>query len=213
MFPSWFVVIGTAISAISGLGYLVSTITGQVHPNRVTFFMWSIAPLISSVAEVEQGGGLLAIQTLSMGVFPLLTLLASLTNPKAEWKLTKFDLLCGALSAVGLILWLITKVGNIAIILSILADGLAALPTILKTYRFPESEVAWPWFTTALGVGVSVLTIKQWTLANYGFLVYSFAVVLLIALLAKFRPCSPRVAQRDYSKKTILRGGLMKPFR
>lgn len=190
MLASWFVVIGTAISAISGLGYLLSTIQGKVRPNRVSLFMWSIAPIVSVVAEVAQGAGLLAIQTCSIGLFPILTLLASLTNKKAEWKLTKFDLLCGALAAVGLVLWLITRVGDIAIIFSILADGLAALPTIRKAYRFPESEIAWPWFTTALGVGVSVLTIKQWTLANYGFLVYSFAVVLLIALFAKFRPHS-----------------------
>lgn len=190
MLPGWLVVIGTAISAISGLGYLVSTIRGKVRPNRVTYFMWSIAPIVSAVAEVSQGAGLLAIQTFSMGLFPVLTLLASLTNKKAEWKLTKFDLLCGVLSAVGLALWLITKVGDIAITFSILADGLASLPTIIKAYRFPESEVAWPWFATALGVGVSVLTIKQWTLANYGFLVYSFVVVLLVALFAKYRPRS-----------------------
>jgi len=132
MLPSWFVIIGTAIGVIAASGYLISTLRGKVHPNRVSFFMWTIAPTISFTAEITQGVKLLSIQTLSQGILPFLVFLASFTNKKAEWKLTKFDLLCGVLSAIGLVLWLITKVGNVAIAFSILADGLAALPTIIK---------------------------------------------------------------------------------
>ena len=190
MLPSWFVVIGTAIGVIAASSYLISTLQGKVHPNRVSFFMWTIAPTISFAAEITQGVKLLAIQTLSQGILPFLVFLASFTNKKAEWKLTKFDLLCGVLSTIGLVLWLITKVGNVAIALSILADGLAALPTIIKAFRFPESEIAWPWFITAIGVTISILTIKQWTFANYGFLIYLLLANLLIAGLAKFRPHS-----------------------
>ena len=37
---------------------------------------------------------------------------------------------------------------------------------------------------------MSILTIKQWTFASYGFLVYLLLANLLIAALAKFRPHS-----------------------
>jgi hypothetical protein len=190
MLPSYFVVIGTLIGAVSSIGYLVSTIRGDVRPNRVSFFMWSIAPTIAFFAEIGQGVGLLSIQTLSAGILPFSIFLASFINKQAEWKLTKFDLFCGLLSVVGLVIWLVSRVGNIAILLSILADGLAALPTIIKAYRFPESEIAWPWAFTALGNLLSLLTIKQWTLANYGFILYICIVTTLIFALAQFMPRS-----------------------
>jgi len=53
-----------------------------------------------------------------------------------------FDLICGILSLVGLVLWMITKVGNVAIFFSIVADGLAAVPTLVKAYKYPDTEIA-----------------------------------------------------------------------
>jgi hypothetical protein len=188
MLPSYFVIIGTGLGVIAALSYLIETLRGKVRPNRVSFFMWSIAPTIAFAAEIGQGVGLVSLQTLSQGILPFLVFLASFVNKKAEWKLTKFDLLCGLLSLVGLALWLITKVGNVAIIFSIMADGLAALPTIVKVFKFPETEVPWPWFLTAMGVLLSLLTIKQWTFANYGFPLYLFITNLIISALAQFRP-------------------------
>ncbi len=94
------------------------------------------------------------------------------------------------LSVAGLTLWLVTKVGDVAILFSILADGLAALPTVIKAYRFPESEIAWPWIVTAFGVLLSLLTIKDWTFANYAFILYILIVNTTIFLLAQFRPHS-----------------------
>lgn len=190
MLPSWFVLIGSGIGAIASIGYLIDTLRGKVRPNRVSFFMWTIAPTVAFIGEISQHVGLLSIQTLIQGILPFLIFLASFTSKKAAWKLTKFDLLCGCLSVIGLTLYLITRIGNVAIIFSILADGLAALPTVIKAYRFPESEVAWPWFVTAVGVFISLLTIRQWTFANYGFIVYLLLITLLISLLVRFRPQS-----------------------
>jgi hypothetical protein len=116
-----------------------------------------------------------------------LTFGASFVNKKAEWKITKFDLVCGALSILGLILWLITKVGNIAITFSILADGLAAVPTIVKAYKYPDTELAWPWIATVFGVVLTLLTLSEWTFANSGFIVYILIVNTLIFSLIQFR--------------------------
>jgi hypothetical protein len=41
---------------------------------------------------------------------------------------------------LALILWWITKEPNIAIMLAILSDILAAIPTLVKTWKFPETE-------------------------------------------------------------------------
>lgn len=88
---------------------------------------------------------------------------------------------------IGLILWLITKVGNVAIFFSIVADGLAAVPTIVKAYKYPDTEIAWPWLATDFGVVLTLLTLNEWTFANSGFIVYIFIADTLIFSLVQFR--------------------------
>jgi hypothetical protein len=182
-----FIFIGTVIGAIGVLAYLVDTVKGKVKPNRVSFLLWSIAPLIAFAAQIKQGVGLESLMTFSTGFLPLTVFIASFVNKKAEWKLTKFDLFCGVLSIVGLVLWLITKVGNVAIAFSILADGLAALPTIIKAYKYPDTEIAWPWIATSFGVILTLLTINTLTFANSGFIIYILIVNTLIFSLVQFR--------------------------
>jgi len=187
MLPSYFVVIGTLIGAVGSVAYLIDTIKGKVKPNRVSFLLWSIAPLIAFAAQIKQGVGLEALMTFSTGFLPIMTLAGSFLNKNAEWKLTKFDLFCGFLSLVGLVLWQITKVGNVAIFFSILADGFAAVPTILKAYKYPDTELAWPWIATCVGVVLTLLTLKELSFANSGFIIYIFIADFIIFSLVQFR--------------------------
>lgn len=182
-----FVILGTLIGAAGATAYLWDTIKGKVKPNKVSFLLWSVAPMIAFAAQIKQGVGLESLMTFSTGFLPLLIVLASLINKNAEWKITKFDLACGFLSVIGLFLWLITKVGNVAIFFSIVADGLAALPTIKKAYQYPETELAWPWLATCVGVTLTLLTLQEWTFANSGFIIYIFLVDLLIYILVQFK--------------------------
>jgi len=118
---------------------------------------------------------------------PLTVFLASFVNKQAEWKLTRFDLMCGILSIVGLVLWMITNVGNVAIFFSIVADGFAAIPTIVKAYKYPDTEIAWPWIATVFGVVLTLLTLSTFTFANCGFILYILVVNMLIYALVRFR--------------------------
>lgn len=138
-------------------------------------------------AEVGEGVGIQSLMTFSVGFFPLTILLASFLNKKSEWKLRRFDVVCGVLSFIGLVLWLITRVGNVAILFSITADSLAALPTIVKAYKYPETEKPWPWLTVPLNGLFTLLTIDSWNFAHYGFPLYILISGLVIYVPVKFK--------------------------
>lgn len=186
MLDEKFVIVGTLIGSAGAFSYLWSTIKGRVRPNKVSFLLWSIAPMIAFIAQVRQGVGLEALMTFSTGFLPLLTFIASFVNKQAAWKITRFDVVCGGLSVMGLILWMITKVGTIAIAFSIVADCLAAMPTLAKAYNHPETEIAWPWLATCVGVILTLATLSEWTFANSGFIIYIFVVDILIYSCVKF---------------------------
>jgi hypothetical protein len=187
MLHSNFVIVGTLIGAAGAVAYLIETVKGNVKPNRVSFLMWSIAPMIAFFAQINQGVGLEALMTFSTGFLPFTVFIASFVNKRSEWKLTWFDVMCGVLSLVGLAFWMITKVGNVAIFFSIVADGFAAVPTMVKAFKYPDTEMAWPWIATVFGIILTLLTLSTFTFANCGFILYILINNTLIFSLVQFR--------------------------
>ena len=194
------IIIGGIISVAGSLYYLMEVIRGKIKPNKVSFLLWSIAPLIAFAAQIQQGVGIEALITFLVGVSPIFIFIASFFNRKAEWKITTFDLICGALSIFGLALWLVTKTGNIAIAFSIAADALAAVPTIIKAYKYPDTEIAWPWLTPIVGVVITLLTLKELTFANSGFIIYIAIVNVIIFTTIQFR-IGEKLGYKDKTSK------------
>lgn len=186
MLDEKFVIIGAVLSLIGGLSYLLDTVKGKTKPNKVSWFMWALAPMIAFAAEVKQGVGLQSLMTFMVGFNPLLIFLASFVNKKASWKITRLDLTCGALSLVGLGLWQITKIGNIAIFFTILADGLAAIPTVVKSYYAPETENYLIFLLSGISGLITLLTIDVWNFQHWGFPLYILFICSLFFVLIKF---------------------------
>lgn len=182
-----FVFVGIAINAIGLLSYFIDTVKGKIQPNKVRFALWSIAPLVAFFAQIKQGVGIQSLMTLSAGLFPIIIFLGSFVNKKAYWKITKFDLSCGTLSLIGLLLWQVTQVGNIAIFFAILADGLAYIPTLTKSWSHPETESGWPWLAVGINGLFALLTLKTFNFANSSFPIYFLVINLLTFAVIQFK--------------------------
>src|SRR3989344_4087709 len=139
MISEKFVILGAVIHVFLGSStYIIHTIQGRTRPNRVSWFMWAFAAFVAFAAELHEGVGLQALMTFVVGFSPLLIFLASFVNKKAYWKITRFDIICGGLSLLGLSLWLITKEGSAAIAFAIAGDSFAGIPTFRKAFSHPE---------------------------------------------------------------------------
>ena len=182
-----FAILGAVIFFFGSIPYLLETIKGKVKPNRVTWFLWALAPLIAFSAQINQGVGIQSLLTLMAGLIPLVIFIASFVNKNSYWKISRLDLICGSLSILGLILWQITGVGNLAILFAIFADALAAFPTIVKSYNEPETENYVLYLANAISAAFTILTIKTWNFATYGFSVYLLIICLLLTILIKFK--------------------------
>ncbi len=182
-----YIILGFIIQTIGSLGYCLDTLKGKNQPNRVTWLLWAIIPLIAFFAQRSQGVGLQTLMTFSVGFIPLFVLIASFLNSKAVWKLGKLDFFCGFLSLLGVVLWWLTKEGNIAIMFSIAADCLAAIPTVIKSYTHPQSESINNYFAAMLNSILTILTIKSFNFTNSSFAFYIFFINSLIFFLLKLK--------------------------
>ena len=192
------VILGALLNLTGSLKYVFDTLKGKTRPNRISWFLWALAPLIAFSAELNQGVGLRSLMTFMVGFGPLMVVIASFISKKSVWKLTPFDYVCGGLSILGLLLWAITREGNIAIFFSILADGFAAVPTIVKSYKEPETESGLVFGLGIINAGITLLTINHWTFANYGFPLYILLICTLLSSLIDLK-LGPRI-RHEYKK-------------
>jgi hypothetical protein len=194
-----FAILGALIILTGNAAYARDTVRGNTQPNRVTWMLWAVAPLIAFAAEVTQGVGLNSVLALTVGLGPLMVVIASFMDPKAYARVTPFDAACGVLSLVALVAWAATGRGNVAILLSILADFLAAVPTIRKAYRRPHTEHAAAFLSGVAGAAITLLTIKpeDWSFASVAFPAYILLDSALIASLILVPRPRPSAVARD----------------
>ncbi|OGG86873.1 hypothetical protein A3B87_01190 [Candidatus Kuenenbacteria bacterium RIFCSPHIGHO2_02_FULL_39_13] len=171
----YLVLLGAAVNIYGAIFYIRDTLRGKTKPNRVTWLMWSVAPLIATIAALAQGVSWAVLPVFMAGFVPLLIFIASFVNPNSYWKLGVLDYVCGSLSVLALVLWWVTKEANIAIIFAIASDGLAAVPTLVKSWRHPETESVVAYTTGLFNALTSFAAIKLG-----GFLELSFPIYLVI---------------------------------
>jgi len=167
---------------LGAFGYIRSMFKGQTNPNRVTWFMWSVAPLIATAAALSNGVGWAVIPVFMSGVSPLLVFTASFFNHKAYWKLSRFDYLCGALSGIALVVWYVTSNPNLAIVFAIISDAIAAVPTFSKAWRNPSTESAWPFIIGVFSPITSFLVATSYTFSQIAFPSYLIAINILLVI-------------------------------
>lgn len=91
------------------------------------------------------------------------------------------------LSLIGLALWGITKVGNVAIVFAMLADGLACVPTLVKSWIDPDSESDSVFLFGTINSLIGLLVITNWQFENYAFSTYMFLANFILMIFIRFR--------------------------
>lgn len=168
----YIVFLGATVQLIGVSSYIKDILRGNTKPNKVTWLMWSIAPLIASFAAFSGGAGWTTLPIFMSGFGPLLVLIASFYNEKSYWKIETFDYFCGLCSLSALIFWIITKNPAIAIIFAIIGDGFAAIPTLMKSWKNPETETVDAYTTGLFNALTGFFAIKLWNFSSFAFPIY-----------------------------------------
>ena len=194
MLPEYFAIIGAVIASGGGLYYLYETIKGTAQPNRVTWLLWGVLPMITFIAQRVQGVEGLSWPSFVAGFTPFLVVAASFLNKKAYWKTQPLDYTLMGSAIIGIILWIVTKEPNLAILFTILADLLASIPTILKSFRHPETESWIAYAISTFGFGIAVLSIHSFNFQNSAFVIYLFGVQAILTVLTIRAPLRQRAS-------------------
>lgn len=182
---SWWLVPAGAVLNLGGSGvYALRTVRGSVRPNPVTWLLWAVAPGVAFAAQVARHAGPAALTTLSVGLGPLIVVRCALSRPGfRSTRPGRAELRCAALSVGALVGWWLTADPATALALSILADGCAAVPTIVKCRRRPETEERTVYALMALSAALTLATLPAWTFTAAGFSCYLLALCTTVLVL------------------------------
>src|SRR5271154_3715511 len=172
---------GSVINFVACLGYVRAILKGEASPNRVTWALWALVPLIAGVAQLRAGVGISTLVVLSVGTGPAFVVLASFVRHTGSWRLGPFDYVCGVCALAALALWALTGDPVIAIVLSILGDFAAALPTLRKAWLEPATENRSTYLISFAGMILGIFSVEQPTFAAYAFNAYLVAMSSALA--------------------------------
>lgn len=169
----WLVIISAAISFSGAAVYIRDMIRGKSKPNLVTWGLWAFAPLIATGAALSANADVWAtLRIFISGFSPLLVFLAAFFVKQGYWKLSKFDYVCGAFSLVALGVWILADSPILAILLAAIADIFATIPTILKAWKYPETETLFTYFVGIFAASIIIPAIPIWNIENAAFQIY-----------------------------------------
>jgi hypothetical protein len=178
----WLVVLSVFLSLTGSFAYIRDMFRGKSKPNLVTWGLWAFAPLIATGAALSADADRWSTVRIFMSGFgPLLVFLFAFITHQNNWKLSRFDYACGLLSIIALFVWLIANSPLLAILLLAGADLLATLPTIIKAWKFPETETLYTFFISLFTASIVIPAIPVWNIENAAFQIY-----LLIANVSLF---------------------------
>jgi hypothetical protein len=154
---------------------------GRVKPSRSTRVMFLGLLLLAFFQQYSLGSGL-GLALLVGEILGSVTVLL-LSIRYGVGGLAKLDIVCYTLLILDLCIWAITKNALLAIFLTMLADMIALLPTVVKTWKDPQSETYYWWLMGVIAPVFGILSEGNFSLQEVLFPVYLLLANLLVVLL------------------------------
>lgn len=157
--------ITAGILAISGyIPYIISILRGKTKPDRATWLIWTIVGGILAFSYIATGD--MKAIWLPLGYFlgPFITMLLSIRYGYSRW--SKLDTVCVVIASVSLLPWLIAKDPIITLLINVFIDATGAIPTIVKTYKEPETEDFTAWIIFFTANTLELFAITEWSLSE-----------------------------------------------
>ena len=197
-FFHWLVLLSAAISIGGGTAYIRGTLSGTTKPNRITWGLWALAPLLGTAIALSSHADVwVTVRVFFAGFIPLLVFFISFVNKNSYWKLTIFDFFCGAWAVVAIVLWLVADSPELAILFAVLADIFAALPTLRKAWLQPETEKGITYIASFVSVLLAMPAIPVWNITNAGFSIYLAVVNAVLILIIYWKRPQRKTAPLD----------------
>lgn len=138
MTKEYLAIIAAVLAIIGNVPYLWDILKRRVKPHPYTWFIWTIVSGVTFFGQLAAGAGVGSIPTAASEIFTLIIFLFSLQYGFKN--IVRSDTYFLVIALLGLIPWAVTKDPTLSVVIVVLIDVVAFIPTIRKTAKHPHSE-------------------------------------------------------------------------
>jgi hypothetical protein len=171
----YFVFIGLGIQLISGVVYCRAAVQKDVTPQRTSWLLWTVSPLIAVCIALEDGATWGVIPIAAAALVPLAVLVFAVSTKRGSWKFDALSIVCLVLASAAIVFELFGS-SMIAGFATLVLEVSATLPTLRKAWSSPHSESALSYLLNCLSMATTLFAVYQWTFEQVAFPI--FAAVL-----------------------------------
>jgi hypothetical protein len=144
--------------------YIRDILRGKTQPHVYSWFLWGVLTIVIFGIQITHHAGAGSFVTIAAGTMSLVVLALSLKNGKRD--IVFSDRVVFVLTILTMVFWLLAKQPLLAILLACLADLLAFIPTVRKSWNKPFTETLSLYQLNALRFGLAVIALEQYTFIN-----------------------------------------------
>ncbi len=171
-----------ALLAIAGnLPYMIDVVKGRVEPHAYTWFVWTIVSGVVFFGQLAKGAGIGALPTAASEIFTVLIFLLSLKYGYKKPSTT--DKIFLAVALAGIVPWLLTKDPTLSVIIVVIIDAIAFIPTLRKTWKEPKTETPILYGSNVLRHILALFSLQAYNIATT---LHSISMILANTLMTLF---------------------------
>src|SRR3990167_2698669 len=168
------------LALVGYIPYIYTTIRGKTRPNKATWIIWTVIGGLIAFSYLFEGDKNTIWLPLGYFIGPLVVAILSFRYGYSEW--SKLDIACLVVGAISIIPWIISDNAIFTLLINVFIDATGAIPTVVKTYREPETEDFSAWTIFFVANTLELLAIEQWNLAA----IYPIYLFILAASIVLF---------------------------
>jgi hypothetical protein len=188
----WFGLAAVGVNAAGYVPYIRGILRGSVRPQRITWGIWTLLTTIAAVNQVANDGGYSTYFFASTTLLVLIVFVLSLRRGVGGRSAFDATILIAALGLF--VVWGFTRDTRTTTLIAIAIDGIGALPTLVKTYRRPETEAYAQWILAGVSGGLALLALG--TRTDPILFCYPLYVIGMNAVIVLAKLCGTRLGSR-----------------
>ena len=161
-FKSLLGAIAVIMTFLAYIPYYRDIIKGKTHPHVYSWTLWGLLTIMIVALQIKGGAGAATYVTAAAGLLCIGVIILSLKSGKKD--ITLSDTLVAGLSLIAMGFWLIADKPIVSIILVVIADLLAFIPTVRKSWHKPFSETLSLYVTNTIRFLIAVIAAKNYTI-------------------------------------------------
>jgi hypothetical protein len=158
----------------------------EIYPHNLSWLGWAFITLVGGIAMLANGGSWSVVIIFANTLSCLLVVAYSIYKKVGVWSTTLYDYVFFGLGILGIILWQTFDVPLIAVVCSVLADLFFGIPTLVKAYKNPKSELTIAWFSCTIAGLFSLFAVRSFMVIDFLYPLYLFIFDSMVFLILIF---------------------------